>query len=226
MRDKLNVMPFPAGEMRYRMGWNGKGRYIKCFCQQFSFLIEKRIKTKGLQVEGEDTGVHGCDGMSACEGGGEGGGVGGGGEKQRCWWGGREWWLGVFVIKKTKTKKPKEKQTDWSQPRMRLDLPPGGFLRPPEAALAPPDGSEGCGTSFCCWSCSSCWSCTSSGYSTAKKRGGIMCYCADHNNGWCGSYFVLQFFQMLQFGVDLKLTAALQSKIWTTVSNLRQTMEQ
>lgn len=52
--------------------------------------------------------------------------------------------------KKNKTKKPKEKQTDWSQPRMRLDLPPGGFLRPPEAALAPPDGSEGCGTSFCC----------------------------------------------------------------------------
>lgn len=172
MRDKLNVMPFPAGEMRYRMGWNGKGRYIKCFCQQFSFLIEKRIKTKGLQVEGEDTGVHGRDGMSACEGGGEGGGVGGGGEKQRCWWGGREWWLGVFVIKKTKTKKTKEKQTDWSQPRMRLDLPPGGFLRPPEAALAPPDGSEGCGTSFCCWSCSSCWSCTSSGYSTAKKKRG------------------------------------------------------
>lgn len=57
----------------------GEGRYIKCFCQQFSFLIEKRIKTKGLQVEGEDTGVHGRDGMSACEGGGDGGGVGGGG---------------------------------------------------------------------------------------------------------------------------------------------------
>lgn len=35
-------------------------------------------------MEGEDTGVHGRDGMSACEGGGEGGGVGGGGEKQRC----------------------------------------------------------------------------------------------------------------------------------------------
>lgn len=35
-------------------------------------------------MEGEDTGVHGRDSMSACEGGGHGGGVGGGGEKQRC----------------------------------------------------------------------------------------------------------------------------------------------
>lgn len=57
---------------------------------------------------------------------------------------------GYLSSKKNKTKKTKEKQTDWSQPRMRLDLPPGGFLRPPEAALAPPDGSEGCGISFCC----------------------------------------------------------------------------
>lgn len=55
-----------------------------------------------------------------------------------------------YLSPKKQNKKPKEKQTDWSQPRMRLDLPPGGFLRPPEAALAPPDGSEGCGTSFCC----------------------------------------------------------------------------
>lgn len=59
-------------------------------------------------------------------------------------------WGYLSSKKKNKTKKTKEKQTDWSQPRMRLDLPPGGFLRPPEAALAPPDGSEGCGTSFCC----------------------------------------------------------------------------
>lgn len=33
---------------------------------------------------------------------------------------------------------------------MRLDFPPGGFLRPPEAPLAASDGSEGCGLS--CWS--------------------------------------------------------------------------
>lgn len=53
--------------------------------------------------------------------------------------------------KRSKEKKQnKIKQTDWSQPRMRLDLPPGGFLRPPEAALAPPDGAEGSGISFCC----------------------------------------------------------------------------
>lgn len=32
---------------------------------------------------------------------------------------------------------------------MRLDLPPGGFLRLPEAELAAPDGSEGCGISSC-----------------------------------------------------------------------------
>lgn len=66
-------------------------------------------------------------------------------------------------IKQNKTKN--QKPHKWSQPRIRLDLPPGGFLRPPVAALAPPDGSEGCGISFCC--CSSCCSCgsTSSGHS-------------------------------------------------------------
>lgn len=45
MRDKLNVMPFPAGAMHYRMGWNGRGgreRYIKCFCQQFSYFNRKK----------------------------------------------------------------------------------------------------------------------------------------------------------------------------------------
>lgn len=33
-RDKLDVMPFPAGAMRYRISWFGKTggqRYIKCF---------------------------------------------------------------------------------------------------------------------------------------------------------------------------------------------------
>lgn len=151
MRDKLNVMPFPAGEMRYRMGWNGKGRYIKCFCQQFSFLIEKRIKTKGLQVEGEDTGVHGRDGMSACEGGGEGGGVGGGGEKQRCWWGGREWWLGVFVIKKTKQKNPKKNKLTGLNPGWGWTCHQGDFfgrlkqrwhLPTGRRAVAPPSAAD------------------------------------------------------------------------------------
>ena len=33
----------------------GEGEYIKCFCQHFSSFIEKRIKTKGLRVEGEDS---------------------------------------------------------------------------------------------------------------------------------------------------------------------------
>lgn len=59
-------------------------------------------------------------------------------------------WRGYLSSKNKKSirmkKKEKEKQ-EWSQPRMRLDLPPGGFLRPPAAALAPPDGAEGCGCS-------------------------------------------------------------------------------
>lgn len=70
-----------------------------------------------------------------------------------------------------------------SQPRMRLDLPPGGFLRPPEAALAPPEGAESCDDSFCCWSCSS--GSTSSGQSTEKHlKKGTKHYFAGHSSGW------------------------------------------
>ena len=63
---------------------------------------------------------------------------------------------------------------------MRLDLPPGGFLRPPLAApglaLAPPDGAGGCGLSFC----SSLSPSTSSGQSAGRRGGsggGGVCVC-------------------------------------------------
>lgn len=80
--------------------------------------------------------------------------------------------LGVFLSSKKKKvnekfflkKNKKKKIWESSQPRMRLDLPPGGFLRPPAAALAPPDGAGGCDVSFC--SGSSCSPSTSSGLSS------------------------------------------------------------
>lgn len=56
---------------------------------------------------------------------------------------------GAFIFKKIK-RKELNKQKKRSQPRIRLDFPPGGFLRPPVAPLAASDGSEGCGLS--CWS--------------------------------------------------------------------------
>lgn len=69
------------------------------------------------------------------------------------------------INKKVNEKKKINKNIkESSQPRMRLDLPPGGFLRPPVAALAPPDGAGGCDVSFC--SGSSCSASTSSGLST------------------------------------------------------------
>lgn len=56
-------------------------------------------------------------------------------------------------FKKRKKRKEKEKnRRKWPQPRMRVDLPPGGFLRLP---AAPPDGSEGCGFSWSSCSASS-----------------------------------------------------------------------
>lgn len=68
---------------------------------------------------------------------------------------------GAFIFKKIKRKeltqkKKRKKKKKHSQPRMRLDLPPGGFLRPPVAPLAASEGSEGCGFSCCCCSWSSC----------------------------------------------------------------------
>lgn len=73
---------------------------------------------------------------------------------------------GIYLLKNKKSvrmKKIKQKNK-WSQPRMRLDLPPGGFLRPPVATLASPDGAEGCVVSFGC-SCSSGSASTLSGSS-------------------------------------------------------------
>ena len=54
MKDKLNVMPFPAGAMHYRMAWNGRGgeRYIKCFCQQFSSFNRKKDQNKRFEGGG------------------------------------------------------------------------------------------------------------------------------------------------------------------------------
>lgn len=70
----------------------------------------------------------------------------------------------IFKKRRKERKKRKEKEgRKWPQPRMRVDLPPGGFLRLP---AAPPDGSEGCGFSWS--SCS-----TSSGNSA---QGCIMGY--------------------------------------------------
>lgn len=51
-----------------------------------------------------------------------------------------------------KDRKEKKKKKKRPQPRMRVDLPPGGFLRLP---AAPPDGSEGCGFSWSSCSASS-----------------------------------------------------------------------
>lgn len=68
---------------------------------------------------------------------------------------------GLSSKNKKKSIRMKKEEQEWSQPRMRLDLPPGGFLRPPLAALAPPDGAEGCG---CSWS--SCSTSPSSRYSS------------------------------------------------------------
>lgn len=59
------------------------GEIHKVLLSTVFFFNRKKDQNKRF-AEGEDTGVHGRDGMSACEGGGEGGGVGGGGEKQRC----------------------------------------------------------------------------------------------------------------------------------------------
>ena len=78
------------------------------------------------------------------------------------------------------------------QPRMRLDLPPGGFLRPPLAApglaLAPPDGAGGCGLSFC----SSLSPSTSSGQSAEThahtwarlQRTTSLCYAETSTTAW------------------------------------------
>lgn len=87
---------------------------------------------------------------------------------------------------KNKKERSNEKKKKWSQPRMRLDLPPGGFLRPPAAALAPPDGSEGCGTSFCCCSGSCCS--TSSAHSTdaTKRKRFVRCHASWSNLAACG----------------------------------------
>lgn len=62
--------------------------------------------------------------------------------------------------------KTKQKQRQRSQPRMRLDLPPGGFLREPVALLAPPDGAGDCCVSLC----SSCSASSSSGQSPPMKQ--------------------------------------------------------
>lgn len=75
-------------------------------------------------------------------------------------------YLSLKNKKSVRMKKKKKKKKKWSQPRMRLDLPPGGFLRPPVAALAPPDGAEGSVVSFCCCSCSSCSPSALSGHSS------------------------------------------------------------
>lgn len=111
-------------------------------------------------MEGEDAGVHGRDDMNACE-------VSEGGEKVDVEEESGKGYLSLKNKNKKCSNEKTKKQNKWSQPRMRLDLPPGGFLRLPVAALAPPDGAEGCG-SFCCSSCSPS---TSSGHSTgATKR--------------------------------------------------------
>lgn len=67
--------------------------------------------------------------------------------------------MGVYLFQKNKKafyEKKKEQKIKRPQPRMRLDLPPGGFLFPPVGALALPDGAIGCGVVSFCSSCSSC----------------------------------------------------------------------
>lgn len=57
MRDKLNVMPFPAGAMHYRTGGNEKGRETEIHKVLLSTVFSfnrKNDETKGLRVEGED----------------------------------------------------------------------------------------------------------------------------------------------------------------------------
>jgi len=72
VKDKLNVMPFPAGAMHNGMGGNGRGRerererererYIKCFCQQFSDFNRKKDQNRRFEGGGRGHGVHGRDG--------------------------------------------------------------------------------------------------------------------------------------------------------------------
>ena len=169
MRDKLKVMPFPAGAMHYRMGWNGRrGGIHKVLLSTFFFFYWKKDQNKrfeggrwGQRGVEEGGGVWGCDSMSASEE----------GKKVTCWWGGRKWYGGFSSLKKVFEWNRTKQTNEWSQPRMRLDLPPGGFLRPPAMASPPPDGAEGCGASCCCSCCCSLGS-TSLGQSTdAAKRG-------------------------------------------------------
>lgn len=145
MRDKLKVMPFPSRRDALQDGlkWRKRVKYIKCFCQHFLLFNRKKDQNKRF------------------EGGGSGNRALGSWHQQWRW---RRWnddeeeerCGGIYLKKKKVFKwKKQNKNNKWSQPRMRLDLPPGGFLRPPALALAFPDGAGCCGFSFCC-SCSSC----------------------------------------------------------------------